>query len=87
MFKVNSKNTRTMLMTFLLLILNICETFFSIFIVDFEQVNVSWERSYSDFHISNKICLKNALEKCSLFSSSDIGWVNSVLLPMSDIVR
>ena len=86
MFKVNSKNTRTMLMTFLLLILNICETFFSIFIVDIEQVNVSWE-DHSDFHIFNKICLKNPLEKCSLFSSGDIGWVNSVLLPMSDIVR
>ena len=87
MFKVNSKNTRTTSMTFLLVILKMCETFFSIFIVDLEQVNVSWERSYSDFHISNRICLKNALEKCSLFSSSDIGWVNSVLLPMSDIVR
>ena len=43
MFKINNENTRTMLLTslFLMLTLNMFHVFFSISIVDFEQVNVS----------------------------------------------
>ena len=46
MFKVNNKNTRkitnNVLLMFLLLNLKKFQTFFSVSIVDFEQVNVSW---------------------------------------------
>ena len=43
MLKINNENTRTMLLTslFLLLTLDIFHIFFSVSIVDFEQVNVS----------------------------------------------
>ena len=49
MFKVNNKDTRTKSLTidiavvFLLLTLNIFQTFSSVAIVDFEIVNVYWE--------------------------------------------
>ena len=42
MFKADNKNTNVVLV-FLLLTLNIFHTFFSVYIVDFEQVNVSRE--------------------------------------------
>ena len=42
MFKVNNKDTRMTSMTSLLLTLNVFHTFFLVFIVDFEQVNVSY---------------------------------------------
>ena len=42
MFKVNNKNTT---LVFLLLTLNIFHTFFSVSIVDFEQVNATWEHA------------------------------------------
>ena len=46
MFQVNNKNTRTtdVVLMFLLLNLNIFQTFFLVFffVADFEQVNVSW---------------------------------------------
>ena len=45
MFKVNIKNIRTtsdVVLVFLMLTLNIFHTFFSVSLVDFEQVNVSW---------------------------------------------
>ena len=46
MFKVNNQNTRRrhdVVLVLLLLTLNIFYTFFSVSILDFEQVNVSWE--------------------------------------------
>ena len=50
MFKVNNKNTKTtsnnvidVVLVFFLLTLNIFRIFSSVSIVDFEQVNVSWE--------------------------------------------
>ena len=47
MFKVNNRNTRKKFeicsKVFLLLILNIFTPFSSVSIVDFQQVNVSWE--------------------------------------------
>ena len=45
MFKVNIKNIRTtsdVVLVFLMLTLNIFHTFFSVSLVDFEEVNVSW---------------------------------------------
>ena len=45
MFKVNIKNIRKtsdVVLVFLMLTLNIFHTFFSVSLVDFEQVNVSW---------------------------------------------
>ena len=44
MFKVNNKSIiqTLIILVFLLLTLNIFHTFFSVFIIDFEQVNVNW---------------------------------------------
>ena len=51
MFKANNKNTKMTPLTVALLYLltvNIFHTFFSVSIVDFEQVNVSWADFISD---------------------------------------
>ena len=43
--RVNHENdVNGVVLVFLLLTLNIFHTFFSVFVVDFEQVNVSWDR-------------------------------------------
>ena len=66
MFKDKNKNTRTMSMTsvllFLLLTLNRVHTFFSVSIVDFEQVNVSWDIGMSPL-TNKKVKPVNSLVK------------------------
>ena len=55
MFKVNIKNTGKTSLTLekgvLLLTLNIFHTFFSVSIVDFQKVNISWDIITGDLRI------------------------------------
>ena len=55
MFKVNIKNTGKTSLTLekgvLLLTLNIFNTFFSVSIVDFQKVNISWDIITGDLRI------------------------------------
>ena len=55
MFKVNIKNIRKTSLTLekgvLLLTLNIFHTFFSVSIVDFQQLNISWDIITGDLRI------------------------------------
>ena len=48
MFKINNKYTYDVVLVFLLVTLNIFDSFFSVSIVDFEEVNISWVSSVKD---------------------------------------
>ena len=48
MFKINNKYTYDVVLVFLLVTLNIFHSFFSVSIVDFEEVNISWVSSVKD---------------------------------------
>ena len=68
MLKFNNKNTRTMSPVFLLLTFNISHTHFSsVFIVDFEQVNVSWVFFFKSFHATGLFLYPVKHQKNRLF--------------------
>ena len=49
MFKYAQNEVIAVFLVFLLLTMNIFHTFFSVSVVDFEQVNVSWVSCFSGF--------------------------------------